>query len=155
MELDTPITRPIKRVNVLDAYRLRTQHHLTEQEIATIQGVSQPSIHIALKRFTASLPSEAQLQGFTDARADLLNATSQTLLASLVDPEVIAKANLRDRAVTFGIIYDKHRLETAQSTSNISVLSKIISQADAGLFKSDNSAHMHQPASEPIDKHNE
>ena len=82
-----------------------------------------------------SLPSDDQLRSYEETKANLLNATGQRLLASLVDPEVLAKANLRDRAVTFGIIYDKHRLETAQSTSNISVLSKIISQADSGLFK--------------------
>ncbi len=131
------VTAPVKRVNVLEAYKLRTQHHLTYQQIADLQGVKQQSVHSALTQFIESLPSDDQLQGFTDSRADLLNATSQRLLASLADPDVIAKANLRDRAVTFGIIYDKHRLETAQSTSNISVLSKIISQADAGLFKAD------------------
>ncbi len=127
---------PVKRVNVLEAYKLRTQSHLTYQQIAQIQGVHESSVHAALQRFMASLPSDDQLQGFTDARADLLNATSQRLLASLADDSAISKASLRDRAVTFGIIYDKHRLETAQSTSNISVLAKIISQADAGLFKS-------------------
>jgi hypothetical protein len=123
------------RVNVLEAYKLRTINQLTYDQIGELQGVKGPSVFEALKRFTASLPSDDQLQGFTDARAELLNATSQTLLASLSDPDVLAKANLRDRAVTFGIIYDKHRLETAQSTSNISVLSKLISQADTGLFK--------------------
>ena len=125
----------VKRVNVLEAYQLRTQSHLTYRQIARIQGVAEQSVHYALTRFMESLPSDDQLQGFTDARAELLNATSQRLLASLSDPDVLAKANLRDRAVTFGIIYDKHRLETAQSTSNISVLSKLISQADSGLFK--------------------
>jgi hypothetical protein len=126
---------PVNRVNVLEAYKLRTINHLTYRQIADLQGVAEQSVHSALTRFMNSLPSDDQLQSFTDARADLLNATSQRLLASLADPDVLAKANLRDRAVTFGIIYDKHRLETAQSTSNISVLSKIISRADDGLFK--------------------
>ncbi len=130
------ISTPRNRVNVLEAYRLRTQHHLTYREIASIQGVAEPSVHSALTRFMESLPSDDQLQAYDESRAALMNATSQRLLASLADPDIIAKANLRDRAVTFGIIYDKHRLETAQSTSNISVLSKIIGQADAGLFKS-------------------
>jgi hypothetical protein len=140
----SPRPAKAKRVNVLEAYKLRTQHHLTYRQIAQIQGMAEPSVQGALQRFMHSLPSEDQLQGFTNARADLLNATSQRLLASLSDPEVLAKANLRDRAVTFGIIYDKHRLETKQSTSNISVLGKIIALADASLF------HVEQtPQAEP------
>ncbi len=134
MPVDTLPTK--NRVNVLEAYKLRTQHHLTFKQIGDLQGVDPTSVHHALTRLMDSLPSDDQLHAYDESRAALMNATSQRLLASLADPDVIAKANLRDRAVTFGIIYDKHRLETAQSTSNISVLSKIIGQADAGLFKS-------------------
>lgn len=147
-----PDKAPVKRVNVLEAYQLRTQHHLTYRQIADLQGVKQQSVHEALQLFMASLPSDDQLQGYTEARADLLNATSQRLLASLADPAVLAKANLRDRAVTFGIIYDKHRLETAQSTSNISVLSKLISSADAGLFREPAAAQADPQAASCLDE---
>ena len=125
-----------KRVNVLEAYRLRTQHQLTYKQIGQIQGVTPSAVHSTLTAFMESLPTDDQLQGYDEARASLMNAASQRLLASCFDETAIATAKLRDRAVAFGIIYDKHRLETAQSTSNISVLCKIISQADSGLFKS-------------------
>jgi len=123
-------------VNVLEAYRLRTLSDLTYTQIGQLQGVHPTTVQRALQSFVESLPTADQLKSYEEAKGDLLNATTQRLLASLADPDVLAKANLRDRAVTFGIVFDKHRLQTAQSTSNISVLSKIISQADSGLFKS-------------------
>ena len=124
-----------KRVDVLEAYKLKTISHLTYKQIGQLQGVHPSAVHAALQSFLHSLPSDDQLQGYDTARASLMNAASQRLLASCLDEEKIQKATLRESAVAFGIIYDKHRLETAQSTSNISVLSKLISQADSGLFK--------------------
>ena len=131
-----PETAPTKtkRINVLEAYRLRTQAHLTYQQIADLQGITRSAVHQGLSRFLEQLPSDDQLRSFEESKADLLSAASQTLLASCLDPEVVAKAGLRDRVVSFGILFDKHRLQTAQSTSNISVLAKIISQADGQLF---------------------
>ena len=57
------------------------------------------------------------------------------MTTSLADEDAIQKASLRDRAVTLGIITDKRRLEAGQSTSNISVLGKLIVQAEERLGK--------------------
>ena len=124
-----------QKLDVLEAYRLRTLSKLTYTQIGELQGVHPTTVSRALESFIQSLPDREQLQSYEAAKGDLLNATSQRLLASLADPEVLAKASLRDRAVTFGVIFDKHRLQTAQSTSNISVLSRMIGQADADLFR--------------------
>lgn len=53
-------------------------------------------------------------------RKDLLNAAEQLLLKSLTDAEVVARANLRDRAFAFKEVFAARRLEEDKSTKNVS-----------------------------------
>jgi hypothetical protein len=115
----------------------------TYEQIGVLLDPEQPfckqGVQQALQRFH-DLTSEADdLPTFQHNRAGLIDAVEFKLLASLADDTAIQKMNYRDRAVSYGIIVDKRRLETGQSTSNISVLGKIVQQADAELFKKDKS----------------
>jgi len=127
MAVDQPI-------DALEVYRLKTHQHLTFKQIGILESCSPQGAHQAFQRFVASLPPTAQLQSFEEAKPQLLSAAQQKLLASCADDDKIAKMSVRDAAVAFGILFDKQRLATNQSTSNISMLSKLISQADHGLF---------------------
>ena len=142
-------------VDVLEAYRLRTVHHLSYTDIAAVQGVARQTVTTALKRFVASLEPSAQVQSFETAKAQLLGIVQQRLLATCGDADKIAKMSVRDAAVAFGILFDKQRLANNQSTSNVSMLSKLITQADAELFpverKQKAQADAHDQA-EKIDK---
>ena len=121
-------------IDLLEVYRLKTQHHLTFEQIGDLQGCTKQGAHKAFQRFVSELLPTDQLKTFEEAKPQLMSAVQQKLLATVGDEEKIAKMSVRDAAVAFGIIFDKQRLATNQSTSNISLLSKLISQADHGLF---------------------
>ena len=145
--LDIPARRGVERLTVneertavvtrepvpLEAYRLRLQG-LSFGEISKLTGHAKSSIHQALTHLEAFLPSQPQQQAFEQARPSLLTASEEVLLASLTDPATIEKASLRDRAVSFGIVYDKRRLEQGQSTSNLAVWAKCVESAHKDLY---------------------
>lgn len=120
-------------VDILRAYKLRVQHGLSYREISDITGQPKSSIHRALTDLMTLLGDPERLAAYPDARAPLLNAVEERLTWSLMDPDVLEKASLRDRAVSLGIITDKRRLEAGQSTSNLAVLGKLIVQAEERL----------------------
>ena len=130
-------------VDLLKAYKLRVQHGLTYQEIANATGQPKSSIHRALTDLMSLLNDPERLQHYTDVRAPLLNAIEERLTWSLMDPLVLEKATLRDRAVSLGIVTDKRRLEAGQSTSNTMLLGKLIVQAEMKLGSS-------SPGSQPV-----
>lgn len=143
-----PETLPERTVDTIKALEYRLKG-LTYKQIGTLLCPEQPfcpqSIHQQLSRFDAFLKDADSLPTFQSNRADLINAVEFKLLASLTDDQAIEKMSYRDRAVSYGIIVDKRRLETGQSTSNISVLGKIVQQADSELFKSDRPKSTSQP----------
>ena len=57
-------------------------------------------------------------ESFRKQRADILSGMQERILHS-VDLEAINNASLMQRAATFGILYDKERLERGQSTANV------------------------------------
>ena len=139
----------------LEAYRLRLQG-LSFGEISKLTGHAKSSIHQALTHLEAFLPSPLQQQAFEQARPSLLTASEEVLLASLTDPATIEKASLRDRAVSFGIVYDKRRLEQGQSTSNLAVWAKCVESAHQGLYEqakqSQETSKRLEPLAEATDK---
>ena len=56
------------------------------------------------------------------------------LMASLLDPERLAKASLNNVAYAFTQIHQAGRLEQGKTTENIGVLSRYISQSNKELF---------------------
>jgi hypothetical protein len=129
---------PERRIDTRKALELRLQG-CTYKQIGTLLSPDAPypasSIHSHLQRFSQLTSNADDLPTFQHNRAGLIDAVEFRLLASLADQDAIQKMSYRDRAVSYGIIVDKRRLETGQSTSNISVLGKIVQQADSELFK--------------------
>lgn len=133
------VERRIDPIKALE-YRLKG---ITYTDIGTLLCPDQPfsaqAVQNCLIRFESFLKDADLLPSFQTNRANLIDAIEYKLLASLTDDEAIQKMSYRDRAVSYGIIVDKRRLETGQSTSNISVLGKIVQQADADLFRKEKS----------------
>ena len=148
---DLPIpARSIKpnRVDVGKALKLRLQG-VTLPDIAALQGVTKQAIYQALTRFEPFLASiePGQLTAFAEERGQILNSVELGLMQSLVDPAKVERASLRDIAVTYGIVYDKRRLESGQSTSNTMLLGKLIVQTELKLGSSSVAG---QPAAGPL-----
>ena len=89
-----------------------------------------------VSRFLQLLDNPHALSAYEENRGKILSSLEFELLRSLADEEAIQKASLRDRTIAFGTIFDKRRLESGQSTSNLGVLTRHIQAVDGNLFDS-------------------
>ena len=96
---------------------LRAQGMSLEQ-VGKVVGMTKQAVHLRLKRYNID-PNE--LAEFKRQKPDILDAAQAKMVEAILDPDVISKANLLQRATTFAILFDKHRLQTNQSTSNLAV----------------------------------
>ena len=104
----------------------------SQQEVAKAFGVSKQAVSQLLQRIQ---PDRQELEAFKRQRGDILNALqskSMNFLNQVLDSvseEQIRSLTasqkmdaLRTGSQVFGIMYDKRRLETGQSTANIYTL---------------------------------
>lgn len=106
-------TRSDCKVDTACALKMRAQG-LSYAEIAKTQGTSKQAVH---RRLQALLP-DADTDAYKAMRADILSKMQLKVLET-IDDESIQKAPLAARAMAFGVLYDKERLERGQSTSNM------------------------------------
>ena len=93
-------------------------NNLNYSEIAKIAGISKQAVRQRAKPYAATV---ANIEAVKSQRANLLAIVTNSMLEvylSLSDEE--KKKHVQRRGlVDYGILYDKMRLETGQSTSNI------------------------------------
>ena len=129
------ITQPSRqKIDTGKALKLRLQG-FTLDDIGKTFGVTRSAVHQTLQKFEPflNLAEPGLLQAYSDNRADLFNAVEAHLTASLLDKDAMAKASLNNRAYAFKQIHEARRLESGQSTANVSVLGKLILQAESQL----------------------
>ncbi len=108
---------------------------LSYQQVASIVGCSKINVLNRLKAYCNDIDN---LESFKNNRADIL-AIKQSRLVNSITEAAINKMPVRDRVVSFGILYDKERLERGQSTDNLSIrslsadLDELIAQCQAKL----------------------
>lgn len=154
-----PISPPViikpsqQKVDTGKALKMRLQGQ-TFSQIAAVFDCTPSAIHQALKKFEPFLNGlePGSLTAYSENRAELFNSVEAHLTASLLDPDTLAKASLNNRAYAFKQIHEARRLETNQSTSNVSVLGKLILQAEAGLGQPNVSKQTTKAAAETEDK---
>lgn len=103
------------KINLRQAIDLRCKG-LSYQEIADYFGVRKQSVHEALQPY--GIEMDGSLEVFKEKRADILAGRQMDCLKALT-VEDIQKASARDKAIIFGTLYDKERLERGQSTVNL------------------------------------
>lgn len=74
-----------------------------------------------------------------------MSAAEEQLIASLLDPDKIAKASLNNVAYAFQQIHTARRLEEGKSTENKSIISAMLDGAHNRLFASDKYVAPSQP----------
>ena len=117
-EVTEPTTIPIAKL-----IELRTKNpNLTYQQIGDMLGCSKVNVINRLKPYKEEIES---LPTFKKSRGDILALVQSKLLNSLT-LEDIKGASLLQKVTAMGVLYDKERLETGQSTSNTSVLSHVV-----------------------------
>jgi predicted DNA-binding protein YlxM (UPF0122 family) len=121
-----------KTANKLDlsaCLKDRYHHRMTFQAIADKYGVSRSAVFQRLEDFTNKLGDPDELRSFQDMEADIQSAIKRRFSSELLNVD-LSKTSPRDLAVTYGVIYDKHRLQTGQSTNNQSVFFQIVADSD-------------------------
>ena len=123
-----------QKIDVAKALKLRLQGN-TLEEIGAVFGCNKQAVYQALDKFKAFLGDveAGNLTAYSENRAELFNAVEKHLSASLLDPYAMQKASLNNRAYALKVIHEARRLETGQSTSNLSVLGKLVMQAESSL----------------------
>jgi hypothetical protein len=116
-----PITQSDKPVPLDYLISLR-QKKLTYQQIADIVGRSKPAVFLRLKQADIEIN---WVREFRDNRAFLLSCLQRRILDSIT-PADLLKANLRDKIISMGVLYDKERLELNLATSINSSYSDMI-----------------------------
>jgi hypothetical protein len=138
MKPDKPgriLDRPHKKLDLVAAYKLRVVNRLSFAEIAKALGVPKITVHAALSRLNKLVPDPEAVRAYEEVEATIMTSAKERLLASCLDPDVIAKASLNNRAYAFSQVAHHERLIKGQSTSNIGILARLIVQADQGLFE--------------------
>mgnify|MGYP001565151747 FL=1 len=89
---------------------------LTMPQIAQLCHVHESAIYRMIERHG----DVEDVERWKTHRADIMSAKQRELL-SHITPDRIKKMNPRDMVVSFGILYDKERLERGLSTDNVDV----------------------------------
>lgn len=129
------LCKPDKVVNRLDlsaCLKDRYHHKMTYQQIADKYGVHKSAVYQKLQTFEAQLGDPEELAGFRDIEADIQSAIKRKYSSHLLNCPT-DKMSPKDAAMVYGIVYDKNRLQTGQSTSNQSVFFTIVSESDDAI----------------------
>ena len=123
-DYDIPELKPSDRYYPIAKIIELRNNNRTLKEIAAIAGVTKQTIHARLKPYQHSI---SNIDAIKSQRADLLALVTNNMLEvylSLTPAEqksLIVKRGMVD----YGILYDKMRLETGQSTSNVAYMDLI------------------------------
>ena len=80
------------------------------------------------------ISSQKDLEAYKHNRADIL-AMKQAEMTSSITDEKLKKANMRDLVWSFGVLYDKERLERGQSTGNLAIIVDDLSATDQDVLR--------------------
>jgi DNA invertase Pin-like site-specific DNA recombinase len=98
---------------------------LSQQSVADEAGVSRRTVSEVLAKYSIN---QDELEDYRANQADILLGLQKRISKSISDEE-IKKAPFRDKIVAAGILYDKYRLQTNQSTQNVASLHSIADRA--------------------------
>lgn len=154
--MPTTSPRPIPRVRKFDhgaALELALQGW-RYSEIAKRLKCHESSVKQALGKYQHLLTGlqSGELQSYRKNRSELFTMVEREMMASMLDPEAVAKASLNNRAYAFQQIHTARRLEEGKSTENHAVLRQLM----GGALKSAGKASvvtpsLSSPSSQPVD----
>jgi DNA-binding Lrp family transcriptional regulator len=107
---------------------------LSYEDIADLVDLSVSTVHTRLVRIEALIEAGKTGQAYAQRRTEILQGLQAGLLARtaecLTDESQRAKISPYQAVGMFGILYDKERLETGKSSSNVAILSGIINKSE-------------------------
>ena len=97
------------------------EKNLSNSDVARLFDITPQTVS---QRFKHAGYTPESLKNYQHNRAKIFDYFCSKIINSLTNRD-IKKASFRDRIVAFGILYDKMRLESDQSTENVSVIQDI------------------------------
>jgi hypothetical protein len=107
---------------------------LTTREIGKLTDCDHSHVVRVLSRYGIE---SKEVQDYKDHRADIFSGIQNKILKSVTE-EDIQKASLQVKAMAFGVLYDKERLERGQSTENVSIISRLANDLKKFINANDN-----------------
>lgn len=107
--------------------------NLSHQQIGELVNVDRSTVTKVIAGFELD---RAEVQQYTENRADILAALQRRLLVSITDDD-IKRTSAAQRVTMAAILHDKERLERGQSTSNVLTIDVLAADILKGR-KSDN-----------------
>jgi hypothetical protein len=126
-----PVTKervggPPEKIDLGKALELRLKG-VSFGDIAEHFNCSKTAVIQRLKPYASTTGIDTEV--YIKNRARIIANRGAAVLSHLTE-EKLKGASAKDLAMTFGILYDKERLETGQSTSNQSVFFHIVAESD-------------------------
>ena len=116
----SPVVNKSKSAPLKDILQLKLKG-LTDQQIANKYGITQQAINKRLQGIYKLIDKES-LEAYRENKANLLDSAELQLLSEVLQASKLKKMSVRDATVSYGIIYDKNRLEKGLSTENTAIL---------------------------------
>ena len=108
------------RKRVVEEYR--NNPNITMTKLGEKAGVARQTASAYLAKYGID---KAELDMFVENRVDIVRSKQQQILDALT-PDKLEKAAARDLMVGYGILLDKDRLESGQSTSNVASWTNVV-----------------------------
>ena len=96
------------------AYRYQGHSH---NEISRLTGLSRSTIQTRLSKLAPEVQSIEEFR--KKGRLDMLSVKQRQMLEAIT-PDKLEAASAKDLSISFGVMYDKSRLEEVKSTANVS-----------------------------------
>ena len=125
--IDTPKARSIVELK-------QDNPTLSTREIGKLADCDHSHVVRVLARYGIE---QQELEQYKDKRSDIFAGIQNRILKSVTDAE-IQKASLQVKAMAFGVLFDKERLERGQSTDNVSIVSRIATDYQKSINNNDN-----------------
>jgi len=104
-----------EKINLEKALELRLKA-VSYNDIARFFGCSKAAVIERLRPYLAT--EDIDVEVYKNNRADILAHKQVSVLAEMT-PAKLAQASAKDLSITYGVLYDKERLERGQSTQNV------------------------------------
>ena len=117
------------KLNLKKALKAKIQGQ-SYRDIAKAQGLDVQTVWHSVAPLLKAMANQDTVNVYREKQAEILDGLAAQTLAAISN-EDIAKASLRDKAVSVGILIDKSRLIQGQSTANHLVIHAQAAQSAA------------------------
>jgi hypothetical protein len=95
---------------------------LTTREIGKLADCNHSNVVRTLALYNIE---QQEIEQYKKNRSNIFAGLQSRILKNITN-EDIEKASLQVKAMAFGVLYDKERLENGQSTDNVSIISTLV-----------------------------